>query len=282
MTELLSRNLDYNRPVKLADDVYWVGFSDPERRLHCNPYLIVDDGEAVLIDGGSRSDFSMVMMKIMQTGIAPAAISTLIYQHYDPDLCGSLPNIESMIDRDDLRIISQHANNVFIRYYGVRAPMLCIDQLGLRHTLKSGRVLRFIPTPHAHAPGAFMTLDERTGILFTSDLFGGYDDQRAWELIRELPQACGRCKRSVSARSQRACGSDEADCVLPSILNFHREYMPSNKAVRHACRQLLSAAPRMVAPQHGSVLHRAADIETVARSLIALEDIGIDGVAGAG
>jgi hypothetical protein len=43
----------------------------------------------LVIDGGSRPDFATVMIKIMQTGIAPKQIQALVYQHYDPDLCGS-------------------------------------------------------------------------------------------------------------------------------------------------------------------------------------------------
>ena len=57
--------------VEIAGGIYWVGFHDTESGLHCNPYLIVDNDEAVVIDGGSRPDFATVMMNIMETGIDP-------------------------------------------------------------------------------------------------------------------------------------------------------------------------------------------------------------------
>lgn len=92
--------------VRIAEGIYWVGYADKHRGLHCNPYLIVEGEEAVLIDGGNRDDFSTVMLKILRTGVEPAQITRLIYQHYDPDLCGSLPQFESIINTKELRIIS--------------------------------------------------------------------------------------------------------------------------------------------------------------------------------
>ena len=40
MSTVMEHNLDYNRPIKLADDVFWVGFTDDTAGLRCNPYLI--------------------------------------------------------------------------------------------------------------------------------------------------------------------------------------------------------------------------------------------------
>lgn len=98
-------------PVNIAEGIFWVGYSDENRGLHCNPYLIIEGNEAVLIDGGNRNDFSTVMLKILRTGLEPSQITRLIYQHYDPDLCGSLPQLETIIRNDSLRIIS-HAENL--------------------------------------------------------------------------------------------------------------------------------------------------------------------------
>jgi flavorubredoxin len=72
------KDLDYSRPIEIDAGVFWVGFNDIESGLHCNPFLIVDGDEAILIDGGSRLDFPQVMMKILKTGIAPKSIVGLI------------------------------------------------------------------------------------------------------------------------------------------------------------------------------------------------------------
>jgi len=44
----------YDSAVEIAPGIFWVGFYDAPSGLHCNPYLIVDEDEAVVIDGGSR------------------------------------------------------------------------------------------------------------------------------------------------------------------------------------------------------------------------------------
>ena len=47
---------NYESSVEIAEGIYWVGFYDAQSGLHCNPYLIIDHDEAVVIDGGSRPD----------------------------------------------------------------------------------------------------------------------------------------------------------------------------------------------------------------------------------
>ncbi len=118
----ISGQMDYSKPIEIGDGIFWIGYADDNAGLHCNPYIIIEGDEAVVIDGGSRNDFSTVMMKILQTGVNPNHIVRLIYQHYDPDLCGSLPHLEAMIHNDDLAILSHRENNIFIQYYGATRP----------------------------------------------------------------------------------------------------------------------------------------------------------------
>jgi flavorubredoxin len=177
-------DIDLESSVEIADGIYWIGFFDEQAGLHCNPYLIIDNDEALVIDGGSRPDFATVMMKILQTGIAPNQIIALLYQHYDPDLCGSIPNFEDIIKRNDLRIISDSANLMFIRHYSVATRLLPISKLNYQFKFSSGRTLQFVKTPYAHSGGSIVTFDETSGILFTSDLFGSLG--REWELFLKL------------------------------------------------------------------------------------------------
>ena len=277
MPAISNLNLNYNRPLKIADDVYWVGVSNPEIGLQANPYLIIDDGEAVLIDGGSRPEFASVMMKILQTGLPPSSISTLLYQHYDPDLCGSIPNLEDIIDRTDLKIISQQENNVFIRHYAVRTRLTCMETLGRKLVLASGRTLRFIPTPYAHSPGSFVTYDEKSGIIFSSDLFGSYSHGKDnFELFLSLPASCHTCTDLVPLREQPDCATGKRGCQLSSIHRFHRKIMTSTKALRHAVDNIMDVNPAIIAPQHGMVITDRQDIATIAAFLRRMEDVGID------
>jgi flavorubredoxin len=262
--------IDLERSVEIAEGVYWVGYYDEQAGLHCNPYLIVYNDEALVIDGGSRPDFATVMMKILQTGIAPGQIGALLYQHYDPDLCGSIPNFEDIIKRDDLKIISDSANLMFIRHYSVSTRLLPISQINSQFSFSSGRTLQFIKTPYAHSGGSFVTFDPQSGILFSSDLFGSLGIE--WELFLRLRPECLGCIHLSN------CPAKKAICPINDILNFHKTVMPSAKALKYALEQILSVPFTMIAPQHGSIIDDRKVMRYVFEQLINLTDVGIDGL----
>lgn len=268
MNMLQQDKLDYVEPIQIADGIYWVGFADDKAGIHCHPYLIVDGTEAVLIDGGSRDDFSTVMLKILRTGIDPRNIKRLIYQHYDPDLCGNLPHFEAVINNPELKIISHRENNLFINYYSSASPKQCIETLGNAFEFSSGRRLEFIRTPFAHAPGSFVTYDCQTKTLFTSDIFGSYDSN--WDLYLQLLEECADCS------PQAACPLNGQKCTLHKIINFHQRIMTSAKALYYALEQIEKLDIALVAPQHGSLIASENDRQTVIRQLKKLQNVGID------
>jgi flavorubredoxin len=261
---------EYGRPIKITEGIYWVGFYEEVTNLHCNPYLIVEGDKAVLIDAGSRPDFATVMMKILQTGIDPDDIAALIYQHFDPDLCGSMPNVVDMCENKDLRILSDASNNIFINYYieSDKHDLLeTIDNLSLALEF-NGRRLEFIKTPHAHCPGSFVTYDVRTRTLFSSDLFGSFS--KKWELFTRLTDECRTCEDYDN------CDVKRPYCPLPDIIDFHREIIPSGKALRYAMRQISALDIDRIAPQHGSIFDRKEDIAFLIEKLAGLDKVGID------
>lgn len=260
----------HDEPVALGSGVHWVGYNDPSRNLHCNPYLIVEGDEAVVIDSGSRADFQHVFLKILQTGIEPSMINRLIYHHYDPDLCAGIPVLEEVVDNDDLKIISHKENNVFIRYYMVSSPLLCITTMDYSWSFKTGRTLRFYTTPYAHAPGSFMTYDELSGTLFTSDLFGSYNVD--WTLFAGFHENCDIHKGA------RECGTfSNEKCQLYGLVDLHRRLMPSNRALKHALDVVEEIEPGMICPQHGSIIDKKADMRMVIKTL-RNHDAGIDSI----
>jgi len=263
-------DIDLETSVEIADGIYWIGFFDEQAGLHCNPYLIIDNDEAVVIDGGSRPDFATVMMKILQTGIAPNQIIALLYQHYDPDLCGSIPNFEDIIKRNDLKIISDSSNLMFIRHYSVATGLLPISKLNYQFRFSSGRTLQFVKTPYAHSGGSIVTFDETSGILFTSDLFGSLGLE--WELFLKLRPECMECV------NRKECPSKRTNCPLDDILNFHKTVMPSCQALRYSLEQILDIPFTAIAPQHGSIIDNKEIMRYVFERLSTLEDVGIDGI----
>lgn len=268
MNKLTNDQFDYFQPMEIAEGVYWVGFADPKAGLHCNPYLIVDGDEAVLIDSGSRDEFSTVMLKILRTGIDPSKIKRLIYQHFDPDLCGNIPQFEAIINDGSLKIISHRENNIFINYYSSKSPKLCIETLDYEYKFTSGRVLKFIRTPYSHCPGSFITYDCKTKTLFTSDIFGSYDAK--WSLFRPLNIECHECE------PERHCVIYNKECRLYGIIKFHELIMNSSKALRYALDEIEKLDINLIAPQHGSLIDTEVDFITIMNQLRSLENIGFD------
>lgn len=267
-----NKRIDYDRPVEIAENVFWIGFFDRQSGLHCNPYLIIDGDEAVVIDGGSRPDFPTVMMKILQTGISPKKIKALIYQHYDPDLCGSIPNFEDMIKRDDLKLISATENFMFIRHYMIDSQLYPIRKNKYKFSFSSGRELKFIPTPYSHSQGSFVTFDATSKILFTSDLFG--NEAKEWDLFLNLENHCLECVNIEK------CPQNKKHCPIRDIETFHKYIMTSEKAIKYALNSLLEEPFKMIAPQHGSIMSDERIIKYVIRRLASLQNIGIDRIIG--
>jgi len=260
----------YGKPVDLGHGVYWVGSYDEEANIHCNPYLIREGDRALLIDGGSRGDFAAVMLKILQAGVEPSKIDALIYQHYDPDLCGSLPNLLGLCDNPEIKVLSSRENNGFISFYMPRenAGLLTnVDELGWTYTFGS-RTLRFIHTPYAHSAGSFVTHDERSRILISSDLFGSFATH--WDLFLELEQACYSCE------DYQDCPQGKAHCPLPDILDFHRRVIPCGKALSLAMQRMEGLDIAALAPQHGGILRRQRDVQHLIGLLKSLDRVGID------
>ena len=265
---MVDREIDRNDYVEIADGVYWVGFADKNAGLHCNPYLIADNGEAVLIDSGSRNDFATVMLKIMRTGTDPSTIKRLIYQHYDPDLCGNIPHMEALIDNKELKILSHRENNVFIDYYSAKSQKECVEELGYVYSFGSGRKLLFTRTPYSHSAGSFVTYDTKTKVLFSGDLFGSYDAD--WNLYSRIIEQCADCG------TENVCPETRGPCRIIGMRNFHRSVMTSAKALRFALKQLENLDISIIAPQHGSLLHTPLIREIAERHLNTLEGVGID------
>jgi len=266
----MSINKKYDGPVLVAEGIYWVGYRDEKSFISCNPYLVVQGDQAVLIDSGSRTDFSAVMMKILQTGVDPRNIIRLIYQHYDPDLCGSMPNFIDMCDNPGLKIISEKRNNVFISYYISRDNHHLLESIDTyHHSFKfNGRVFEFIPTPYSHSPGSFATYDQNTKTLFSSDIFGSYAAE--WDLFLELNKGCFTCD------DYKTCPDHLSECPVEKVVAFHKEIMPCTKALRYAINKIKTLSINRIAPQHGSILYKPEDISFFIQKLETMENVGID------
>ena len=221
---------DLTKAVEIGDGIYWVGFDDAEAGFRCNPYLINDGDESVIIDPGSVPHFPVVLDKVKRI-TSLEKLSHIIAHHQDPDMCGAIPQWEELLGKlgTKVDICTTDRAAVLIAYYGVKSQFYHVDSNDWKLTLQSGRTLKFIFTPYLHFPGAFMTYDEKSKILFSSDIFGGisYD----WDLYAN-------------------------EYYSEAMKAFHENYMPSNEILRNAMNKLDDLDIEIIAPQHGSIIKK--------------------------
>ena len=219
-------DVDCDGPVEIADRVWWVGHVLPDDPFQCHVYLLEQGDQSVLFDPGSRLTFPGTLRKIEQV-VPFTRIRYFVCHHQDPDITAALPLIDAMNDRDDAVVVTHWRAQALLRHYGLKLPFWLVDQHDWRLELED-RVLEFIFTPYAHFPGAICSFDRRTGVLFSSDLFGGFTDEP-----------------TLVARTE---------AHLESLKPFHEHYMPSNDILGYAMTQIERVPVEIIAPQHGSII----------------------------
>lgn len=220
------KTLDYDNAIAITREIYWVGFEEKNTHLHCNPYLLLDDSEAVFFDTGSIPDFPIIMRKVLEV-VDPQKISLIVASHQDPDVCGNLAIVEDVIDNSELKVAA-HSNSMrLINHYGVVSSRYIVDENNYCITLKSGRKLEFIFAPYLHSPGAIVTYDHKSKTLFSGDLFGAIS--KDWSLFTNKN-------------------------YIDGIKTFHEKYIPSNAILKNFLAKLSHYEIERICPQHGSVL----------------------------
>ena len=212
------------QPVEIAPGIFWVGTRFDDDSIDCNPYLVIDGDEAVLIDPGSIVDFPSVREAVFSL-IPPENISLIIAHHQDPDICGS---IAEFYQAGVTAPVAMHwRTSVLVRYYGIQNETYLVLENGWQWSFSGGRTLRFLPAPYCHCPGCIMTYDPESGVLFSSDLFGSLDSSK--ELY---------------------AGAD----YLEKMKSFHAHYMPSHEILSPVMRSLMPLDISVIAPQHGQII----------------------------
>ncbi|SHH14221.1 response regulator [Clostridium grantii] len=223
---------------EIYENIYWVGSYDKLNGLHCNPYLIIDGDEAILIDPGSVIDFEIVYKNVTSL-IDIEKLKYIVLSHQDPDICSSTPLFEKK--GVNAKIITHWRTGTIADHYGIKSKKYIVNENRYEITLKSGRKLKFIPTPYLHFPGAIVTYDAESKILFSSDLFGAISTK--WSLY-----------------------ADES--YMEVMKTFHEHYMPGNQILRPVMEVFLKMDISMIASQHGSIIK-----ENVKNYIMELRDL---------
>lgn len=213
-------------PIELAPGVWWVGCHLDDDVFQCHAYLIEDGDQSVLFDPGSQLTWEHTLEKIEKI-TSFDNIRWFVIHHQDPDICGVLPEIDRRITRDDARFVTHWRGEALLKHYGPKTPFHRIED-GDWHLQTKSRKLEFVFTPYLHFPGAFTTFDTESGILFSSDLFGGFTEGD--ELIVQGPED------------------------FEGAEMFHQHYMPSHDTLLHSMVRIEQLPLQAIAPQHGRII----------------------------
>ncbi|MEH6625443.1 MAG: diguanylate cyclase [Motiliproteus sp.] len=222
----LPDNPSADKPIGIADRVWWVGHYLKDDVFQCHCYLIEQGDQSVLIDPGSMLTFEHTLAKIEQI-IPFSSIRYFICQHQDPDIVAAMPFIDAMITRSDALLVTHWRTHMLLKHYDLKMPFWLVDEHDWKLQLQD-RTLSFVLTPYAHFPGAICTFDLETQVLFSSDLFGGMSED--FQLV--------------------ASSESYFECMRP----FHEHYMPSREVLNYAMAVIERLPAQLIAPQHGSLI----------------------------
>lgn len=214
--------------ILIAPNIYWVGMHLKNDPFQCHPYLIKNGNESILIDPGSMIEFNETVRKI-KTLMDMQDIKYIVLHHQDPDLAAAVPEIEKLIDRDDLLIVTHSRMSLLVKHYLIKSDYYEIDKMDHKLVTSSGFRLDFLTTPYCHSPGAFVSYEPISKTLFSGDIFGGIEE--SWDFY-----------------------ADETYFLKAKL--FHQEYMPSKDIFNYALTKIEKLDINLIAPQHGSVIEK--------------------------
>jgi len=249
------KRYDTKKAIEVAEGVYHLGVQDKANSFANIPYLVVDNGEAVIIDPGSaRPEFFEVVLAKVKSVIDPKRIKAMIVQHQDPDLCAALPLFEPLI-ADQYEIMAPLEAQVLLQHYATRKQVKPVNDDDT-YTFGNGRTLVFASIPYCHFVGTMVTYDVKTKTVFSSDAFGGFSADNELYAGEHYPVQLG---------------------------TFLGEYLGSKRALEYALKRLEQLAAshgiERICPQHGCVIKKEM-IPTYLEAAHNLEVGGqIDGLA---
>jgi signal transduction histidine kinase len=219
---------NFQDAIEIASNIYWIGMYLDNDPFQCHPYLIKNGNESILIDPGSMLEFKETIRKINSI-VNIKDIKYIVLHHQDPDLVAAVPEIEKLINRDDLLIVTHSRMSLLIKHYLVTSDYYEIDRHNNQLTTSNNFKLKFLTTPYCHSPGAFVTYEPKTKTLFSGDIFGGIEE--SWEFYAD-------------------------DSYFDKAKQFHEEYMPSKDIFNYALNKIENLDLSLIAPQHGSIIKK--------------------------
>lgn len=211
------------RGSEICEGVYWIGSREICGNLNSNPYLIVEDNEAVLVNSGSILNFQWVYENI-ESLISLEHLKWVIVQQPDPSFCSNISLFEKMGLR--FKVIAHAKTLPMLEYYCIKSEIISTK---IRDSIQfqSGRKLSFIEAPFINQPGTILVHDEATGTLFTGILFSAHSER--FQLMAD-------------------------DDYWHRVQVFHRENLVSSDVLMQVAGTVKKLNLSLIAPFYGSII----------------------------
>jgi flavorubredoxin len=228
--------------LKIAENVYWVGTRDWNRRLFdaliplpkgtsYNAYLVMGRGGKALIDTVNPG-FERELEEKIRSLANPEELDYIVMNHAEPDHAGAIPHVMKIASRAKLITTGKGAKMAQI-YYHVPPERIMVVSDG--ETISLGdKTLRFIEAPMLHWPETMFTYLEEDKVLFPCDFFGSHLAGGVY--------------------------SDEVEDLLVHAQRYWGEIMmPFRAMAQKALEKIAGLEIRVIAPSHGP-LHRKPEL----------------------
>ena len=224
----MPKDINYKESILIAPNIYWVGMYLEKDPFQCHPYFIKNGDESILIDPGSMLEFDETIRKVSSI-CDLSCIKYIVLHHQDPDLCAAVPEIEKLVKRDDMLVVTHSRMSVLIKHYLIKSSYYEIDKHNNQLITSNGFRLDFHTTPYCHSPGAFVTYEPKSKTLFSGDIFGGMEE--SWDFYAD-------------------------ETYFDKAKQFHQEYMPSKDIFNYTLKKIQNLDIDLIAPQHGSIIEK--------------------------
>lgn len=167
-------------PIKIKDDLFYVGVNDRTKELFENLWplpkgvsynsYVLKDEKTVLFDTVDIC-YSDVFLQKLETALDGKPLDYVIINHMEPDHSGSLGLLRSRYPNVEI-VGNKRTADMVQGFYGITDRVKVIadgEELSLgKHKLV------FYLTPMVHWPETMMTYDTTDKILFSGDAFGTF------------------------------------------------------------------------------------------------------------
>ncbi len=197
-----------------------------EDSVQSNQFLIVNNGQAALLDPGGELTYSSLFMELNKV-VKATELTYVLASHQDPDIVAS---INRWINGTSCKLVCPEIWERFIPHFSRAGRMqdriISIPDRGMNIPL-GNTVIKAIPAHFLHSEGNFQFYDPSSKVLFSGDMGANLTHSKLEEPFGSIEEA------------------------IPTMQGFHQRYMNSNKVCSYWANMVRGMDVEWMVPQHG-------------------------------